>query len=102
MQATVELLDLKPAAIEHIDRRLLDQSKGQPHFQGARDLLELDTRPCESILIVEFYDDIAGRLTSLQWRKVGLRTTILTEPTQLNLVWAVRQSGRSLWTRRLG
>src|SRR6266705_1674937 len=49
MQATVELLDLKPAAIEHIDRPLLDQTKGQLHFQPARDLLELDTKPCESI-----------------------------------------------------
>src|SRR5881296_1933961 len=29
MQATVELLDLKPSAIEHIDRPLLDQTKGQ-------------------------------------------------------------------------
>src|SRR5213076_1640757 len=48
MQATVELLDLKPAAIEHIDRPLLDQTKGQLHFQAARDLLELDTQPCES------------------------------------------------------
>src|SRR3989449_7196020 len=38
MQATVELLDLKPAAIEHIDRPLLDQTKGQLHFQAARDL----------------------------------------------------------------
>src|SRR5437667_8672550 len=56
MQATVELLDLKPAAIEHIDRPLLDQTKGQLHFQAARDLLELDTNPCQSILIVEFYD----------------------------------------------
>src|SRR5262249_31434914 len=29
LQATVELIDLKPAAIEHIDRPLLDQTKGQ-------------------------------------------------------------------------
>ncbi len=39
MQATVELLDLNPAAIEHIDRPLLDQTKGQLLFQPARDLL---------------------------------------------------------------
>src|SRR5206468_2342389 len=57
MQATVELLDLKPAAIEHIDRPLLDQTKGQLQFQAARDLLELESKPCESILIVEFYED---------------------------------------------
>ena len=100
MQATVELLDLKPAAIEHIDRPLLDQTKGQLHFQAARDLLELDTKPCESILIVEFYDDVLGvtpdsrprfesgdmsphsnssvaeKLSILQSRKIGLRTKI--------------------------
>src|SRR5207245_5126480 len=62
MQATVELLDLKPAAIEHIDRPLLDQTKGQLHFQAARDLLELDSKRCESILIVEFYDDVSQHL----------------------------------------
>jgi FAD/FMN-containing dehydrogenase/Fe-S oxidoreductase len=102
MQATVELLDLKPAAIEHIDRPLLDQTKGQLHFQAARDLLELDERPCESILIVEFYGDVAERLSVLQSRKVGLRAKILTEPTQMNLVWSVRKSGLSLLTGCIG
>src|SRR5436309_2310958 len=58
MQATVELVDLKPAAIEHIDRPLLDQTKGQLHFEAARDLMELDTNPCAAVLIVEFYDDV--------------------------------------------
>src|SRR2546423_10086960 len=87
MQATVEVLDLKPAAIEHIDRPLLDQTKGQLLFQAARDLMELDTKPCHSILIVEFYDDVSERLSILQARKIGLRTKILTEPAQMNLVW---------------
>ena len=102
MQATVELLDLKPAAIEHIDRPLFDQTKGQLHFQAARDLLELDTEPCESILIVEFYDDVAERLSTLQSRRIGLRTKILTEPAQMNLVWSVRKSGLSLLTGGIG
>ena len=102
MQATVELLDLKPAAIEHIDRPLLDQTKGQLHFQATRDLLELDTQPCESILIVEFYDDVAERLSILQSRKIGLRVKILTEPAQMNLVWSVRKSGLSLLTGCIG
>src|SRR5216117_3030087 len=102
MQATVELLDLKPSAIEHIDRPLLDQTKGQLHFQAARDLLELDTQPCESILIIEFYDDVTERLSTLQARKIGLRTKILTEPAQMNLVWSVRKAGLSLLTGCLG
>jgi FAD/FMN-containing dehydrogenase/Fe-S oxidoreductase len=102
MQATVELLDLKAAAIEHIDRPLLDQTKGQLHFQAARDLLELDTQPCESILIVEFYNEPADRLSILRSRKIGLRTKILTEPAQMNLVWSVRKSGLSLLTGCIG
>src|SRR5207244_1661604 len=55
MQATVALLDLKPAAIEHIDRRLLDQTRGQLHFQAARDLMEVDSNSFDAVLIVEFY-----------------------------------------------
>src|SRR5438034_1615253 len=102
MQATVELLDLKPAAIEHIDRPLLDQTKGQLHFQAARDLLELDTHPCEAILIVEFYDDVAERLLTLESRNIGLRVKILTDPAQMNLVWSVRKSGLSLLTGCIG
>jgi len=123
MQATVELLDLKPAAIEHIDRPLLDQTKGQLHFQAARDLLELDTKPCEAILIVEFYDfggartrprfesgdmsphsksSVAEKLSILQSKKIGLRKKILTDAAQMNLAWSVRKSGLSLLTGRVG
>src|SRR5438067_6678017 len=102
MHATVELVDLKPAAIEHIDHPLLDQTKGQLLFQAARDLLELDTKPCESILIVEFYEDVAERLSLLQARKLGLRTKILTDSAQMNLVWSVRKSGLSLLTGCIG
>src|SRR2546425_1694835 len=91
MQATVELLDLKPAAIEHIDRPLLDQTKGQLHFQAARDLLKLDAKPCEAILLVEFYEDVAERLSILQSRNLGLRTRILTDIAEMNLVWSVRK-----------
>ena len=102
MQATVELLDLKPAAIEHIDRPLIDQTKGQLQFQAARDLLELESKPCESILIVEFYEDVAERLSILQSKKIGLRTKILTDPAQMNMVWSVRKSGLSLLTGCIG
>jgi len=102
MQATVELLDLKPAAIEHIDRPLLDQTKAQLQFQAARDLLELESKPCESILIVEFYEDVAERLSILQSKKIGLRTKILTDPAQMNMVWSVRKSGLSLLTGCIG
>ena len=103
MQATVALLDLKPAAIEHIDRLLLDQTKGQLHFQAARDLMELDAKPCEAVLLVEFYDDdVQERLSILQQRNLGLRTTICRDAHEMNLVWMVRKAGLSLVTGCIG
>jgi FAD/FMN-containing dehydrogenase/Fe-S oxidoreductase len=102
MQAAVALLDLKPAAIEHIDRPLLDQTKGQLHFQAARDLLELDAKPCEAILLVEFYDDVSEKLSILQSRYLGLRTRICRDADEMNLVWSVRKAGLSLLTGCVG
>jgi len=102
MQATVELLDLKPAAIEHIDRPLLDQTKGQLHFQAARDLLELDARPCEAMLLVEFYGDVEERLAKLESRSLGSRIKICRDAKEMNLVWSVRKAGLSLLTGCVG
>jgi FAD/FMN-containing dehydrogenase/Fe-S oxidoreductase len=99
MQATVELLDLKPAAIEHIDRVLFDQTRGQLQFQAARDLLELDAKPCEAILIVEFFDEqVAERLALLAQKNLGLRTAIFQDAAQIALVWGMRKAGLSLLT----
>jgi FAD/FMN-containing dehydrogenase/Fe-S oxidoreductase len=102
MQATVELLDLKPAAIEHLDRVLLDQTRGQREFQPARDLLELDYKPCQSILVVEFFDEVDDPLAALAKRKLGLRKTILRRQADADLIWAVRKAGLSLMTGRKG
>jgi FAD/FMN-containing dehydrogenase/Fe-S oxidoreductase len=98
MQATVELLDLKPAAIEHLDRVLLDQTAGNRQFQPARDLLELDAKPCQSILAVEFFGDIEDRFSELSRRKLGLRKKFLKTSGETNLVWAMRRAGLSLLT----
>lgn len=102
MQATVELLDLRPAAIEHIDRVLLDQTRGQFAFQAARDLMELDARPCEAVLVVEFFDQVADKLSALDKRRLGQRQTLLTDAREMNLVWALRKAGLSLLTGRKG
>jgi FAD/FMN-containing dehydrogenase/Fe-S oxidoreductase len=102
MQATVELLDLKPAAIEHIDRLLLDQTRGQREFQAARDLLGLGTNPSESLLVVEFHGDVKDRLASVSRRKLGLRTRIHEAPAETELIWRLRKAGLSLLTGRPG
>ncbi|NLX21228.1 MAG: FAD-binding protein [Phycisphaerae bacterium] len=98
MQATVEFLDLKPVAIEHIDRLLFDQTKGQLAFKAARSLMRLDEEPCESILIVEFYDDVDEKLAAIGRRQVGLRRLICRDPREQELVWQVRKQGLSLLT----
>jgi FAD/FMN-containing dehydrogenase/Fe-S oxidoreductase len=98
MQATVELVDLMPSAIEHIDRPLFDQTRGQREFQAVRDLLELDAKPCEAILLVEFFEDASDRLAQMQKRKLGLRKLILRTQAEADLVWAMRKAGLSLLT----
>ncbi len=102
MQATEELLDLKPAAIEHIDRPLFEQTRGQREFQAARDLLELDAKPCESVLIVEFFDNVREKLFQLEKKNLGMRKFMLESQAQANLVWEVRKAGLSLLTSRKG
>ena len=99
MQTTVKLLDLKPVAIENVDSMLFNQTRGQPQFKKARDLLELDSKPCESILIVEFYNDnIDERLQILKNLNFGVRSLILTDESLMNLVWGLRKAGLSLLT----
>ena len=102
MEATVELLPLKPAAIEHMDRLLLDQTKGHPTFQAARDLMELDRFPCESVLAVEFFDGAHDHLLDLSRRRIGYRKKILQTQAGADLVWALRKAGLSLLTGRKG
>ena len=98
LQATEELLELKPAAIEHIDRPLFDQTRGQREFQAARDLLQLEQKPCKAILIVEFFENVKEKLALLKKKKLGLRQLILKTQAEADLVWSVRKAGLSLLT----
>ena len=45
---------------------------------------------------------VTERLSVLQSKKIGLRTKILTDPAQMNMVWSVRKSGLSLLTGCIG
>ncbi len=98
MQATQELLDLEPAAIEHIDRPLFEQTCGQREFQAVRDLLDLDAQPSAAILIVEFFSDAKDKLAQMQKRKLGQRRLLLKTEREQDLVWAMRKAGLSLLT----
>lgn len=98
MQATVELLDLEPAAIEHIDDVLFDQTRGQLEFKAARDFLELDNKPCTSILLVEFYGDVDDKLAALERKPVGKRKRMCRDAADQAHILNLRKSGLSLLT----
>ncbi len=102
MQASVELLDLNPAAIEHVDRLLFDQTRGQLAFRRARTLLELDETACKSILLVEFFDDVTGPLDAVMSRRLGLRSRRFTDASEMEAIWALRKAGLSLLTGCVG
>ncbi len=102
MQAAVDVAELRPAAVEHIDRILLDQTRGQRAFAAARELLELDDRPCESVLLVEFFDEVDAHLAELDATDLGDRRLMLPDPSEQALVWALRKAGLSLLTGRAG
>lgn len=102
MQTAVAVAALEPAAVEHIDRILLDQTAGQRAFVAARELLGLDDDPCESILLVEFFDEVDARLAELDRRGFGDRRLMLSDSRRQSLVWALRKAGLSLLTGRAG
>jgi FAD/FMN-containing dehydrogenase/Fe-S oxidoreductase len=102
MQATTELLALKPVAIEHLDRILIDQTQGRRAFQAARALLNFDEQPCGSVLAVEFYGDVDDKMEAFRKIKLGTRKKILETLAEINQFWALRKAGLSLLTSRRG
>ena len=101
LQATVELGDLGAAAIEHLDRSVLDQTVGKRAFASARALLDLDEKPTEALLLVEFFDNDGG-LDLLERRALGTRRLAVRDPAEQELVWSLRRAGLSLLTSRAG
>jgi FAD/FMN-containing dehydrogenase/Fe-S oxidoreductase len=102
MQATTELLNLNPAAIEHLDGLLLNQTRGQREFELVREMLDLDSQPCEAILAVEFFESVEDKLNALVKKNLGLRSHLLRTPAEMNQFWALRKSGLSLLTSKKG
>jgi FAD/FMN-containing dehydrogenase/Fe-S oxidoreductase len=98
LRSAEELADLEPAAVEHLDRLVFDQTRGQRAFAAARALLRLDEEPCEAILLVEFFDDDGERLDELERRGLGRRRLMCANEEEQELVWAMRRAGLSLVT----
>jgi Fe-S oxidoreductase len=64
--------------------------------------LELDAKPCEAMLLVEFFDHAADKLGQLERRRLGLRHRLLTGAAEMNRVWELRKAVLSLLTGRKG
>jgi Fe-S oxidoreductase len=102
MQAAVVLHDLKPAAVEHIDRQLFDQTRNRAAFKAARELLKLDEQPCEAILVAEFFDETGAQTREALRRELGVRRQACASAEEREIVWAFRRAGLSLLTGRRG
>src|SRR6266496_4967380 len=59
MEATTEILELRPAAVELVDKMLMDLTRLQPAFAPRMNFVQGDPA---AILIVEFYGESPGEL----------------------------------------
>ena len=106
-EATPAILELKPSAVELMDKMLLDLCRRQPEF--ARRLTFVDGDPA-GVLAVEFYvaSEAEGRarLDGLraQLARQGVRGAVVDvfDPAGQANVWAVRKAGLSLLLSKRG
>jgi FAD/FMN-containing dehydrogenase/Fe-S oxidoreductase len=101
LKSVSAILKHSPAAIELVDKLILDGTKDNPAMLRRRGFLEGDPA---AILIVEFYDEDAEslkrRLTELsddlKSQSIGYARSILTDPKRQADVWEVRNAGTGL------
>jgi len=102
MSAIEPIMKLNPASIEHIDDVLFNQTKGQPLFEEARELLELDNTNLKSLLFVEFFDPDEETLQKVQKLQLGVKSILCKSNRERDLLWEFRKAGLSLLTGRKG
>jgi FAD/FMN-containing dehydrogenase/Fe-S oxidoreductase len=107
LNSVPKMLKHQPAAVELIDKFITDASKDNPTFAHKRGFLQGDPA---AILIVEFYEEDAGRLqermaglaADLRGQGCGYAWPLLTDATQQQYVWDVRKAGTGLLMSRPG
>jgi len=100
LEATPRILELEPAAIELMDKFLLDKTRAAA---GYRDRLTFVDGDPESILVVEFVGterELGARIQDLKAHlaRLGFQgaVTIAETPAQQDDVWTVRKAGLGL------
>ncbi len=105
--ATPAALEHKPAAVELIDRRILDAGRADPTHEGCHDFLRGDP---SALLVVELIEDDADRLAErldglirdMNTRGHGFAAVAVPEPARQAEVWNLRKSGLGLLMSRPG
>lgn len=101
LAATPAALEHAPAAVELIDKLILDAARRNPVMRRRKWLIEGDPR---GVLIIELYDDdaeaLARRLRALAGdlssRGMGYAHAVLTDPVLQEDLWYIRKSGLGL------
>ena len=100
LEATPRILELDPAAIELMDRFLLDKTRAAP---GYRDRLTFVDGDPAAILLVEFVgaaSELDAKVSDLKshLQRLGYRgtVTVASTPKQQDDVWTVRKVGLGL------
>ncbi|MDE2776556.1 MAG: FAD-binding and (Fe-S)-binding domain-containing protein [Chloroflexota bacterium] len=100
LEATPRILELAPAAIELMDKFLLDKTRAAA---GYRDRLTFVEGDPEAILVVEFVGserELGAKINDLKAHvaRLGFKgvVTIAETPAQQNDVWTVRKAGLGL------
>ena len=100
LEATPRILELAPAAIELMDKFLLDKTRAAPGFRDRLTFVEGDPA---AILVVEFVgsdSQLRAKLADLKahLKKLGFRAgmTVAESPAQQSDVWTVRKAGLGL------
>ncbi|HUU83113.1 MAG TPA: FAD-linked oxidase C-terminal domain-containing protein [Phycisphaerae bacterium] len=107
LEATPAVLKHGAAAVELVDKLILDATLANPAMARRRTFLDGDP---EAILICELFDDDESRLrrrldelaADLKSRSLGYAHPIITDPAGQADVWEVRKSGLGLLMSRPG
>ena len=101
MEATVAILELRPSAVELVDRMILERSRESLGFARRMTFVEGDP---QALLLVEFFGDsrqeLEARIDALkhdmQRRGLGFACVPAMTPVEQANVWAVRSAGLGL------
>ena len=107
LEATRHVLEHRPAAVEFLDRQVLDQTEGNVEYARLRDFIV--GRP-EALLIVEFFGEsesdlreaVARLEDDLRGRGLGYHYHRVLDAAAQKRIWKLRKAGLGLLMARKG